>query len=759
VPSPLIIPGVQVKTVFEPSPALPSRTGILGVVGVTDRGPLIPTPVGSMGEFIDIFGPASRYSMPEVRSAFANGVSQMVISRTLPSRGQKASLDLLDDEGEKVASLIARAEGQWANHVSVRATQVKTLGGKGIKYVNLEVTLDGQPVETFNNLVLDEDSPDYFFDRINNQSRVIVAEDPTFQAALPAAISKTALTDAGSRAAFVLLKSGNADVIRVDALRNGDRGNASAIRVRNGQAGLSLPGAALAPGVDIRARQAGNDGTAIRVSVVPSGSAVQIVVTAPPASARTYGPFATVDEIVAGLKNDPDVVAVAQGTTIPAPQASTPLARRVDIDVVTEGVDSAVYANLASNASIAAIDDPNVKFSIVNAATQLPDANLGLGLQTGRDPGPALLLNPDTGNDALLELVPLDPAANVSIAVTRGVSTLDHATAVANLAIFVDDAQLETLLNLTMDPDDPQYLPAVLAGSTLVRAHSLMVRSRTTSFPASMTRAKALTGGTSPLADDYQDALDRLESAEEVDLVIGSVLNQLDQAGVRSVHKLVVAHCTKMADVARNRIGLGSATVAEAASVPLILDHADDVRSDYFILSTPSGSEGPMAGLLARQDYFQSPTFKTIAALDGNAGTYTDSQLGGLVTGNVVAINVKRSLGVVVIKGLLTSGRQINVQRTANKSVRDVKAICDKYIGLLNNDGARNSLRQQIIALFLQMERDGAIVPSTDGKDPSYKVDVYSTQADFANGIVRVDIAVRPVRAIDYIYATILVKN
>jgi len=38
-------------------------------------------------------------------------------------------------------------------------------------------------------------------------------------------------------------------------------------------------------------------------------------------------------------------------------------------------------------------------------------------------------------------------------------------------------------------------------------------------------------------------------------------------------------------------------------------------------------------------------------------------------------------------------------------------------------------------------------------------VDVYSTQTDFAQGIVRIDIAVRPVRAIDYIYATIRVKN
>ena len=56
------------------------------------------------------------------------------------------------------------------------------------------------------------------------------------------------------------------------------------------------------------------------------------------------------------------------------------------------------------------------------------------------------------------------------------------------------------------------------------------------------------------------------------------------------------------------------------------------------------------------------------------------------------------------------------------------------------------------------MQREGAIVPSTDGKDPAFKVDVYSSQEDFAKGIVRVDMAVRPVRAIDYIYATVLVQ-
>lgn len=49
-------------------------------------------------------------------------------------------------------------------------------------------------------------------------------------------------------------------------------------------------------------------------------------------------------------------------------------------------------------------------------------------------------------------------------------------------------------------------------------------------------------------------------------------------------------------------------------------------------------------------------------------------------------------------------------------------------------------------------------MPSTDGKEPSFLIDVYSSQMDFSQGIVRVDMAVRPVRAMDYIYATIKVE-
>ena len=195
-----------------------------------------------------------------------------------------------------------------------------------------------------------------------------------------------------------------------------------------------------------------------------------------------------------------------------------------------------------------------------------------------------------------------------------------------------------------------------------------------------------------------------------------------------------------------------SAQAGGARGLPHWAQNRPAVAAPQFVQHT--------AGLLGRQDYFESPTFKTIASLNGGSpGHYTDAQLTQLINGNVCVINQRRRLGTIVMKGLLTSGRQINVQRTANKTVRDVKAIADKYIGLLNNEGGRNALKQQITALLVQMERDGAIVKSTDGKDPAFTVDVYSTQADFANGIVRVDLAIRPVRAIDFVYATILVRN
>jgi len=763
--SALVIPGVQVRTLFEPSPVPSGATGVLGVVGVADRGPLDPTPVGTFSEFLDLFGPGSRYTMPEVRGALANGVSRVVVARTAPGRGRKAVLNLLDDDGEQVVRLEARAEGAWGERISVRVIPVRTLSGAGTKYVNLELSYDGEVVENIDNLVMDDTSPNYLFDRVNQASKLVTAIDPLFERQLPAAVSNASLTDSGSRAAFAVLEAAGAGVIRVEARRAGRAGNQLAVAVADGRAGLVLTGATgnpPAPSLDLRARRPGAPGTGIRVAVQSDASGLSLVVLPSGGVARMV-PFSTAAELVDRLAADPDVEAVAIGEAPPPPAvlASTPLGRRVDVTVFAEGRDPQRYEGLASSAAVAAIENQLVAFALLGGDPPLPAASAGVALAAGRNQGPALALAAGPDEAALLELVPAqNVTAPLAVTVNLSTSTVDGATPVAELVVHADGEVVETFDGLTMDPDDVGYLPDALETSAFLRARDLFVASRTTSLPAALVRPRRLGGSVSVSVDDFQDALDRLESVDEVDLVIASVANQLpDSAAVREVQQQVVAHCTKMGDLARSRIGIGSITTAENGDVPAILDHADDVRSDHFILCAPAGAEGAVAGLLGRLDFFVSPTFKTIAALGVPAATYADAQLERLLTGKVVVVNQRRGLGSIVVKGLLTSGRQISVQRTADKAVRDVAAIARGYVGLLNNEGSRNALKQQVTAMLLQMQADGALVPSTDGTSPAFAVDAYSSGADFANGIVRLDIAVRPVRSIDYLYASILVQN
>ncbi|MCP3099510.1 phage tail sheath protein [Myxococcus sp. K15C18031901] len=263
-----------------------------------------------------------------------------------------------------------------------------------------------------------------------------------------------------------------------------------------------------------------------------------------------------------------------------------------------------------------------------------------------------------------------------------------------------------------------------------------------------------LAGGKDASPDDYATALGRLRNEPDVDMVLAAVQDFTDLAKVTKIHGDVISHCNLMAGESKGRIGFGQ--VAPAGTVAENTQLATNLVSDRFVLVAPHGTVGAVAGLVGSLPSHHSPTFKRVAGLDEKTLSVEDQK--SLLRGNVVPVVTERGRGTIVVRGLTTDGDQINVRRVADRAVRTLKMVGELFIGLLNNADGRSALKQKLVEALVQMQKDGAIVPSTDGKDPAFKVEVYSSQQDFAQGIVRVNMAVRPVRAIDYIYATITVQ-
>ena len=319
----------------------------------------------------------------------------------------------------------------------------------------------------------------------------------------------------------------------------------------------------------------------------------------------------------------------------------------------------------------------------------------------------------------------------------------------------------ERFRHLTLDPDSDNYLPDVLiTQSRFIRARPINPKTGQDRVPRGIP-VTPFTGGKSPNVDDYKTAIERLSEDTRIDLVLASIEPKRAEADVHQIHQALLAHAVKMADAGAPRIAFGSITAVEAKDVKLIKDHASHVRNRRFVLVAPPQAEGAVAGMVGRMNPQDAPTFKNVPLFDIAPSRFSESKLNVLLgpTTNLLVVQDRAGRGVIALKGIDTTGDQISVTRVADEAIRETKAISENFIGQLNSEDARIALKQQLISTFIRMERQGAIVPSTDGKDPSFVVDVYSTQQDFAQGIVNVAIAVRPVRSIDYIYATIRVKN
>ncbi len=315
-----------------------------------------------------------------------------------------------------------------------------------------------------------------------------------------------------------------------------------------------------------------------------------------------------------------------------------------------------------------------------------------------------------------------------------------------------DGSNIEIYDGVSMSQGSDSYLvDSVNKKSTLVTADDQHSKSKSPENNPTAADGN-LSGGVTGVVSksDYEAALDKLEGEPDVDIVAACDVTDPE------IHAIIEAHCLKMSIDAKNRIGLGS--VSKGESIKDICNRTLNMASDRFIMVAPYGCLGSVAGLISRLNYYESPTFKPISGLSKLEKNYTPSEQMEMLKAGVLPMEAQRGRGIVVVKGISTSKEQISVTRIADHAVRGVKSVADLFIGTLNSPSGRAALKGKISEFLQRMESEGALVPSTDGKEPSFLLDVYSSELDFAQGIVRVNVAVRPVRAMDYIYATIKVE-
>lgn len=331
------------------------------------------------------------------------------------------------------------------------------------------------------------------------------------------------------------------------------------------------------------------------------------------------------------------------------------------------------------------------------------------------------------------------------------------------IQVFMKGEPVETIRNLSTHRDHDRYFVSVInRESGFIRAELKTVAAPDAQVvPNNIlpdAAPKALTGGQDPLPSAYAAALARLETYPDVDMVTAS--HHYGETNATQIYAEIVAHCERMSKIARNRMGFGQ-TVKTGDGKPnmeITKRMASRLVSERFVFVAPYGYMGSVIGMIAGQRYFESPTFKTLGGVASLSFDFTDAHLEELIKAGVCAVDQVPRKGIAVVKGVTTDTGQINVTRVADRAVRHVQNIAQDFIGLLNTEAHRLALKQRITEAFTRMEKEGAIVPSTDGQSPAFAVAVESTPDDFAAGVVRIDTAVRPVRAIDYIYATIKVQ-
>ena len=101
-----------------------------------------------------------------------------------------------------------------------------------------------------------------------------------------------------------------------------------------------------------------------------------------------------------------------------------------------------------------------------------------------------------------------------------------------------------------------------------------------------------------------------------------------------------------------------------------VRQHAATVRNRRFVLVAPTGAAGAVAGVVARMNPQDSPTFKSIPLFGVPPAAYRASELDRLLgpAVNLAVVQERTGRGVVLLRGIDTSGDQISSSRWSRRS-------------------------------------------------------------------------------------------
>jgi len=267
-----------------------------------------------------------------------------------------------------------------------------------------------------------------------------------------------------------------------------------------------------------------------------------------------------------------------------------------------------------------------------------------------------------------------------------------------------------------------------------------------------------LTGGKNGAAGaDYKPGLDLLEN-QDAHIIVAAGQDE-------SFGDELSAHCAIASSdlVQRNRIGVigcGSAAnkdafLAKALGHPLASDRvifvapgiktADRAAVPPVDVSLPgSYAAAAVAGLLASLPAHVSLTNKTLF-VGGLEYDLSRAELEQMVKARILALEKRQ--GIRIVQGLTSSTntafRQITTRRIVDFASFGVRSAANPFIGRLNNERVRGSLRTAINGFLAEMVLDEMLV--------SYELAVSATRDQEIRGIVQVTMTLRPVFSIDYI--------